>query len=156
MKPININRQSSYEIYCYIIEKSHRTTCTGPRSDLRPHSWSWAIFFQFWWVVLGRLGLRCRAKVSFEWYPDGTAYYDWIPYEGYPSYYGFPRIGGSVTRATSRRYDAIGWASRVAWMQGEPSLSHVREESSFLRVSAHLFCGFMMPAAYDAGHHNFE
>ena len=60
-----------------------------------------------------------------------------------------------MTRATSR-YDAIGGASRVAWMEGEPSLSRVQEESSFLRVSAHLFCGFMMPTTYDAGHHNYE
>jgi hypothetical protein len=52
-------------------------------------------------VVLDRPGLRYRARVSFEWYPDGTAHCDWIPY---PSYYGFPRIGGSMTYAASR-YD---------------------------------------------------
>jgi hypothetical protein len=105
-------------------------------------------------VVLDRLGLRCRARVSFEWYPDGTAHCDWIPYM-YPSYYGFPRIGGSMTRATPR-YD-VSWMSELGCVnqRGTEPRPYTRG-ISFLRLFANSFCEFMMPATYDAGHHNFE
>ena len=48
-------------------------------------------------VVLDRPGLRCRARVSFEWYPDETAHCDWIPSISLvlwiPSYWGLDDTG---------------------------------------------------------------
>ena len=106
-------------------------------------------------VVHDRPGLRCRVKVSFEWYPDGTAHWTGSP---------IPRIMNSlVPRAqyqyitcplTRTRYDIILSTIRAFPPASiPPFIPSLLPPFVSLRKSAFRV---MMPATYDAGYHSFE
>ena len=64
----------------------------------------------------------------------------------FPSYYGFPRMGGSMTRVTLR--------CDVSWIEREPSRGGY-ERNHLSMFSAICFLSYEA-TIYDAGHHNFE